>query len=210
MADPEGREGFDRVREAMERVRSGESDREEIRLPSGDKVRIHRDARFVSGIRIETPEKHQLPSFDGPPRGAISGEISPATDQTGSGEAGELGKGFRAQAFGPAEERPPTYPADLPFVPHCAVTISAFGSRDGSEEARNVAWMRLSDPGGTLQEIKAQLRETGWTEGNNYQASAYTGHTRTFLFTRGRVDRAVALIAFGEFSQIMLFERAGP
>jgi hypothetical protein len=238
MSDPERTERFDRVREAMERVRSGESEREEIRLPSGDKVTIHRDERFPSGIRIETPARHPSPSLDDPHRRAVFPKVSATAQGIGSrgsdgegmvleegdtirlaGDGGghrgltaqsaQAGKSFRAQAFGPAEERPPKYPADLPFIQNCSVSISVFGSEDGLEEARNAAWMRLSDPQGTLEQIKAQLRESGWAEEEVSQGSGYGGHTRTSLFTREGVERAVALISFGEFSQIMLFERVG-
>lgn len=46
---------LDEVRLAMERVRSGESDFEQIGLPSGQTVTIHRDDSTPIGIRIQTP-----------------------------------------------------------------------------------------------------------------------------------------------------------
>jgi hypothetical protein len=238
MPVPERRERFDRVREAMERVRSGESDREEIGLPSGDKVIIHRDEGLPSKIRIQTPGRHRPHALDDPRLGVTSAEFSAAAERaepgesdgesvppesgrtTGQGqdrgEAGEsaggldrMGISFRARAFGPGEERPPDYPADLPFVPHSTATISTFGSEDGVEEARNVAWMKLSDPESATKEIEAQLRGSGWKEAESPRAPPLLGRIRTSLFTRQRVERVVALIAFGEFSQIMLFERRG-
>ena len=66
MPVPERRERFDRVREAMERVRSGQSEREEIHLPSGDKVIIHRDEGLPSKIRIQTPGRHRPHALDDP------------------------------------------------------------------------------------------------------------------------------------------------
>jgi hypothetical protein len=238
MPVPERRERFDRVREAMERVRSGQSDREEIDLPSGDKVIIHRDEGLPSKIRIQTPGRHSPHALGDRRPGATSAEISTAADRTrprGSadeavpleiggatrqgpdgGEAGgsdggglQIGISFRAQAFGPGEERPLDYPVDLPFVPHSTATISTFGSEDGVQEARNVAWMKLSDPDSAMKEIEAQLRGSGWKEADSPRGPPYLGRIRTSLFTRQRVERVVALIAFGEFSQIMLFERRG-
>jgi hypothetical protein len=238
MPVPERRERFDRVREAMERVRSGQSEREEIHLPSGDKVIIHRDEGLPSKIRIQTPGRHRPHALDDPRLGATSRATSTAVERTGpgesSGEAGapeiggttrrgqdgdeaggsdggvaQIGISFRAKAFGPGRERPPDYPADLPFVPHSTATISAFGSEDGVEEARNVAWMKLSDPESAMKEIEAQLQGSGWREADSPGAPPVLGRIRTSLFTRQRVERVVALIAFGEFSQIMLFERRG-
>jgi hypothetical protein len=46
---------LDEVRLAMERVRSGESDFEQIALPSGQTVTIHKDDSTPIGIRIRTP-----------------------------------------------------------------------------------------------------------------------------------------------------------
>jgi len=60
MLNMELRARFDDVRLAMERVRSGESDIEQIGLPSGDSVTIHRDTDAPIGIRILTA--------DSPPR----------------------------------------------------------------------------------------------------------------------------------------------
>lgn len=238
MPDPGRRERFDRVREAMGRVRSGESDREDIWLPSGDKVTIYRDPGLPSGVRIETPRRYPPPPPDGARGGVVlagdpesgrrmtfgvaegedappEGEGSSPTIPGGEGEEGawgpvQEGMSFRVQAFERAGERPPEYPTDLPFLPNCSVTISAFGFEGGSTKARNVAWMKLGHSEGMLEEIKAQLRESGWREGDPPQEAGYAGHIRTSLFTREGVERAVALIAFGEFSQIMLFERAGP
>jgi hypothetical protein len=238
MPDPERRERFDRVREAMGRVRSGESEHEDIWLPSGDKVTIYRDPGLPTGVRIETPRRYPPPPSDDARVGmvlagdsrsgsrttfeVIEGEDAPAEGEGSSptvpgGEGEEVaggavqeGMSFRVRAFERAGERPPEYPTDLPFLPNCSVTISAFGFEGGSTRARNVAWMKWGHSEGMLEEIKAQLRESGWRGGDPPREVAYAGHIRTSLFTREGVERAVALIAFGEFSQIMLFERVGP
>ena len=46
---------LDKVRLALERVRSGVSDFEEIGLPSGASLTIHADENSPIGVRIETP-----------------------------------------------------------------------------------------------------------------------------------------------------------
>jgi hypothetical protein len=227
MPVPERRERFDRVRAAMERLRSGQSDREEIGLPSGDKVIMQRDEGLPSKIRIHTPGRHRPHALDDPRLGATPAEASTVAEHArpresdretlppesegethgSDGEVAGTGTSFSARAFGPGEARPPAYPADLPFIPHSTATISAFGSEEGVVEARNVAWMKLSDPKSVMKEIEAQLRGSGWKEADAPPAPPFLGHMRTSLFTRQQVERVVALIAFGELSQIMLFER---
>jgi hypothetical protein len=73
--------------------------------------------------------------------------------------------------------------------------------------ARNVAWIRPSDPLRALAEIKAQLRESGWEEGETTQASSYMGQTFSSTFQKGGMLRTIALMAFGDICQIMLFEK---
>lgn len=123
-------------------------------------------------------------------------------------ESTKGGRSFRARAYGPLPERPSGYPADLPFIAGCPVSISVVVKADGSEEARNAAWMKPPDPESTLDAIREQLRATGWVEGEASHSSSHLGHTRTLLFSRDGAERAVALMSFGEMSQIMLFEKA--
>ena len=239
MLDLERKARFDGVRVTMERVRTGESEMEEIELPSGDKVTIRQDGDAANGIRIETPcgpERTRMPFPDDLRRKAMLEKIKTASGRIRSGESDEeevtLDEGetvrltpdpgephgvaveasqedrsFQARAFGPSEERPPMYPADLPFLRNCAVSISVVISENGFERARNAAWMRPSDPRGALDEIKAQLREEGWEEGEAFHASTYMGHTLSSSFKKIGVNREVALMMFGEYSQVMLFEK---
>lgn len=237
--DPEGRARFDQVRLAMERVRSGESEREEIELPSGDKVTIHRDETFPNGFRIETPgaPHGQGPSpLDDPERRAVMERVREASLRIRSGaseeeevvleggqrvrivrdgdgpqgftiESTREGQSFRARAFGPAPDRPADYPDDLPFVSNCPVSISVVRSEDGSEGGRNVAWMKPEDSRTALEMIRSHLREDGWEEGEESRGSTAMGITTTFPFLKDGVERVVSYMVFGEFSQIMLFEK---
>jgi len=239
MMDSEGRARLDQVRLAMERVRSGESEREEIQLPSGDRVTIHRDEAFPNGIRIETPgaPHGQGPSpLDDPERWAMMERVREASLLVRSGaseeeeveldggrrvrivrdgdgpqeftiESSREGKIFRARAFGPAPVRPAGYPDDLPFLSNCAVSISVIRSEDGSDGGRNVAWMKPEDLRSALEMVKSHLRENGWEEGEESRGSTAMGTTTTFPFLRNGVERVVSLMSFGEFSQIMLFEK---
>jgi len=239
MMDPEGRARLDQVRLAMERVRSGESEREEIELPSGDKVTIHRDETFPNGFRIETPgapHGHGPSPLDDPERRAMMERVREASLRVRSGaseeeevvldggqrvrivrdgdgpqgftiESTREGKIFRARAFGPAPERPAGYPDDLPFLADCAVSISVIEGEDGSEAGRNIAWMKPEDPPSALETVRSHLREDGWEEGEESRASTVMGTTTTFPFLKDGVERVVSFMAFGEFSQIMLFEK---
>ena len=190
--------GFDAVRAAVERVRAGRSTVEESDLPSGEKVLIQRDSTMAAGVRIDTPNESAeaepvvLPGLR-ERRGASSPEADPGR--------------CRSQAFGPSETRGTEYPKDLPFLPDSAASISIMESEGGGVVARNAAWISPADPLRALGEVKTQLREGGWEEGEATQASSYMGQTYSSTFKKGRILRTVALMAFGDNCQIMLFEK---
>ena len=230
---------LDDVRLAMERVRSGESAFEQIVLPSGGNVTIHRDESAPIGVRIQTPlvpgvrrkktrddvrRKRMLrrartasgrigpEPFEG--KAIIPGEedtiiLDPDHDLPREAVAapGFSGQSFRVRSFPPTENRPPKYPPDLPFLRNLAVSISVSRFEDGSERARNAAWINPSDPKNAMEEIRGQLREGGWDEGETAHAATFMGQTRSWSFKRFGVRRAVVLMDFGKVTQIMLFER---
>ncbi len=190
--------GFDAVRAAVERVRSGRSTAEEIDLPSGDKVLIQRDSTMAAGVRIDTPNG---------PAEANPVVLPGLRERRGvQGPEADLGR-CRSQAFGPSKTRGAEYPKDLPFLPDCATSISIMESECGRVVARNAAWIRPADPLSALAEIKAQLRGSGWEEGETTQASSYMGQTFSSTFAKRGMSRTVALMAFGDICQIMLFEK---
>lgn len=189
---------FDSVRAAMERVRSGHSTFEEIDLPSGDKVTIQRDQSAPAGVRIETPNEANEPQ-------AVV--LPGLRERRGVPKPGADLDNFRSQPFGSSPEREPNYPADLPFLENCAGSISVRLSEAGEVVARNVAWIRPVDPLSALTEIKAQLGDAGWREGESTQSSSYMGQTLSSTFQKGKMLRTVALMAFGDVRQIMLFEK---
>lgn len=241
---------FDEVRLAMERVRSGESEFEQIGLPSGGRVTIQRDETAPIGIRIQTPvrpnggrasprsdlrvrrvlRRHHVASGRYRPRGPDHEDAVPGNGN-GNGNGNGQGNGrshssgqdphshpgssslsshegetFRSRVFGPDRERPPEYPEDLPFLPQCTATVSVNRTENGLRPARNAVWAKPADPREALEGVKSQLREDGWEEGETSHASTYMGHTLSSTFTKGGIHRVLALMAFGEFTQIMLFE----
>jgi len=235
----ERRVRLDEVRLAMERVRSGESDFEQIGLPSGHTVTIQRDESSPLGIRIQTPagpgvirrgpqegfRRRRMLRRSGVaaswvqsrdpqrPEGSLVGGEAIRLAQDAAMphalpvEPGQKGSVSRVRSFPPDEERPLKYPENIPFLPNVPVSISVERTKEGSERARNAAWMKPADPKGALEEIREQLRAGGWEEGETSYASTFMGHTRTWLFERDEVQRAVVLLDFGKVTQIMLFER---
>jgi hypothetical protein len=241
MLGTERRVKLDEVRLAMERVRSGESDFEQIGLPSGQTVTIQRDESAPLGIRIRTPagpgvirrgpqegfRRRRMLRRSGVAVGPVQSRDPQRPEESLVGvkairlardaytphdlsvEPGQEVRVFRVRSFPPAEERPLKYPEDFPFLRNLPVSIAVGKSKDGSERARNAAWMRPADPKGALGEIREQLRAGGWEEGETSHASTFMGQTRTWLFKRDEVQRAVVLLDFGTVTQIMLFERVG-
>jgi hypothetical protein len=224
MLDVELRARFDEVRLAMERVRSGRSDSEQIWLPSGETVFIRKDLSAPIGIRIQTPfapmERRPRYRADAGGESPVPGvrKHGPAAEPPSGGapsEAGEAGGSRRrgeheeleTRGYEAAEERPPGYPDDLPFLPHCGVSVSTGRSPEGANRTRSAVWADPPDPSRTLEELKAELRAAGWNQVKVSQASTYMGRTFSSSFRRGGVTRVLSLLAFGEFSQILLFER---
>jgi hypothetical protein len=82
-------------KEAMERVRSGAAREEEVRLPSGDRVRLVHDPRTEAGYRIE-----------------------PVSEGGGSDDPFPQPLLFEQPGL-----RPPEYPDDLPFLPGQSVSF---------------------------------------------------------------------------------------
>jgi len=204
MLNMELRARFDEVRLAMERVRSGESESEQIWLPSGDTVTIHRDATAPIGIRIHTPSdsRRHRPSSRTDSRWASS---PPVSRTRGGSEWGR--EVLEAREYDACETRPPDYPGDLPFLPGCAVSVSLKRSEDGARRARSAVWANPPEPTHTLNRVKAQLQTDGWDQVKTSQASTYVGNTLSSSFRKGQVSRVLSLMVFGEFSQIMLFEK---
>ena len=194
----ESRGRFDIVRAAVDRVRSGRSTSEEIDLPSGDKVTIRRDQNAPAGVRIETPQG------SGETREVV---LPGLRERRGVPRPEADLDNFRSLTFEPSERRGPDYPDDLPFLPGCAASISTLVSEAGGAVARHAAWVRPLDPLGALADIKLHLRGMGWGECESTQASSYMGQTLSSRFVKGGKQRTVALMAFGDVCQIMLFEK---
>lgn len=192
---------FDEVRWAMERVRAGESRFERIGLPSGDQVTIHRDETTPIGIRIQTARK---PGGVRPEPTSLEAPSGPGTLAPPEASPGEE---VRRIEFDPAAKRPAHYPDDLPFLPGQRVCVShrALPGRPG--RARSSVWTGLPDPNRALGVLLAQLQSRGWEEWKTSHNESYMGHTLTCFFKLGSAQRVLSLMVFGEFSQIMLFER---
>ncbi len=204
MLNLELRARFDEVRLAMERVRSGESESEKIWLPSGDTVTIHRDANAPIGIRIQTPSDARRPRSSSRTDSRWASSSPGPRSRVGSDWGREV---LEAREYAACETRPSGYPSDLPFLPGCAVSVSLKRSEDGSRRARSAVWAGPPEPTRTLNRIKVQLQADGWDQVKTSQASTYVGNTLSSSFRKGQISRVLSLMVFGEFSQIMLFEK---
>ncbi|HEX6748484.1 MAG TPA: hypothetical protein VF092_14395 [Longimicrobium sp.] len=63
------------------------------------------------------------------------------------------------QHFDALEQRPPSYPAWLPFIPGHEVTVGVWDNPEMSA----VSWPELTNPDDVIDPLIAQLRQTGWT-----------------------------------------------
>ncbi len=65
----------------------------------------------------------------------------------------------RNTLFHATDERPASYPPELPFLPGVAASVM------GWNESASVQWWGVPDVEGALAELRARGAEEGWTEG---------------------------------------------
>ncbi len=67
---------------------------------------------------------------------------------------------FPLTAFAPVGERPPAYPADLPFLPERRVTVAV------GRGQRVLGWMGVPDADTVIEEVVRQSAADGWQGGS--------------------------------------------
>lgn len=234
MRDQNLEETIKGYKEAVERIRSGESDFEEVELQSG-RVRLTRDRTAPSGIKthvLETrQEEHETESIDQEKKEAFR-LMKEATERLRSGVSkreeitlpygrklvleadGEVLGAFRMrEAEGSMSMRSVPFqpsssrPANYPEdVPFLPeCAVSLIEVGDGS--SRTMTWFAPPDPEGALAELRLQLTREEWTQAEESEASTAHGTARWSGFEKGELSRLLTLSRFGEHSQIVMIER---
>ena len=107
------------------------------------------------------------------------------------------------------QEKPASYPPDLPFVPGASVSIATIVSGDDKGSGRTVTWMKPPDLDEALNVIRAQLVADGWVEGEKTGSSTLHGPVTGYTFRKGDRARQLMVMAFGPMTQVMLMEKVG-
>jgi hypothetical protein len=234
MRDQNLEESMKRYKEAVERIRSGESDFEEVDLHSG-RVRLTRDRTAPSGIKIhvlETRQEDHEPQSMDQDRKETFRLMKEATERLQSGaskreeitfpsgrkvvlEADEEVSGafrMRESEGGMAMRSVPfqpssTRPADYPEdMPFLPeCAVSLIEVGDGS--SRTMTWYAPPDPEAALAELRLQLTREGWSEAGESEASTTHGTARWSGFEKGGLSRLLSLSRFGEHCQMVMVER---
>jgi hypothetical protein len=215
MSDADGNEKTEamaRFREAMERVKSGDPETEEVELPSGERVRLVHDPDSPGGLRIE--------ALDGGPVGGgrkgmpeewkeFQEEVKAASERVRSGESdleeltlpdGETMRLIRDP------EVPGAYVVESSQAEQTlrAVTFEPASERPtgypddlpflpncpcsvttiSGADARSVTWFGPPEPTLALESLGAQLVGEGWMKEPEGDVSHPFGKTRHVRFMR--------------------------
>jgi hypothetical protein len=75
-------------------------------------------------------------------------------------DGADRGKALTARTYPALEDRPASYPAALPFLPQCAVSVTEVGSRG----MRSAIWMNPPDAGAAFESIRNGMTALGWIQ----------------------------------------------
>lgn len=232
MMAKEKTEGMQLFKAAADRIRSGNSESEEVELPSG-RVRLTPNPNTPNGLQIEVLDAGAAVDFRKPDPKMLeamervkdimgrfrAGELDSAEIPLPSGETMELTRDGRSPGafsvrspaggpnmltipFEPSPSRPEHYPGDLPFLPEQSVALTEMEG----ESFRALTWFIVEDPDESLHQLRVQLVTEGWEEGEESNVSAIFGTVTSMEFGMGGKKRTVMLNRFGEHSQLKLIE----
>ena len=227
------KEGIVQYKAAIERIRSGESDSEEVELPSG-RVRLTPEGASPTGIKIEVLGGAQNGTAKIQPDPEMREAMERMKDIMGRFRAGELdaaeiplpsGETMRVtrddRAPGAFTVRSPeggqtmrsipfgpssTRPEDYPEdLPFLAETVAGLTEVEG-QEVRTLTWFKVPDPEESLGMLRSELAEDGWEELDESSFSMAHGTTVSIEFGKGALRRTVMLNRFGEHGMVRLLE----
>ena len=228
--------GIEAFKDAMDRIRSGESEVEEVELPSGS-VRLSRDESAPNGFRIEplgeersvrerpaadAEIKERLEQFKEIAARLRSGdseseELSlPSGDtvrftrdpDTEGGMTVESGDGTMSMRLQPFEASPTRPPTFPEDVPFVPdCAVSIVEMPKGP--ARNVTWLAPADPDVAVEVIKRQLAEDGWEGSDPTSMTTPMGRTTSSGFSKDGRKRLLSLSRYPGHVQIVLMEAPG-
>jgi len=234
--DSETSEGMEQFKAAAERIRSGESESEEVELSSG-RIRLTHDPTTKNGMKIEVLETDSTEKTQpGADPGSLeamervrevmgrfrTGELDGAEIPLPTGETMHLTRDGRSPgAFtirspdgGPNMlyipfEPSPTRPETYPDdLPFLPQISVAYTEMEGGG-VRTLNWFITQDPEASLDELRTRLTTAGWEEMEESNATTAFGTMTSIEFVKGEKKRAVVLSRYGEHSQLKLFEHSG-
>lgn len=232
--DQATQDGIRRYKAAIERIRSGESESEEVDLPSG-RVRLTHDRENPNGVKIEVLESDRTERSGARPEPEVleamsqvkevmerfrAGDIDDAEIPLPTGGTMKLSRDHRAPgAFtvrtpegGPSMfsipfKPGPTRPEGYPEdLPFLPDVTSTLSSMEG-QEFRTLSWFITGDHREHLGELRRQLTEMGWEDGGESNVTTAAGTMTIVEFRKGDMARTLMVSRFGERCQIKLMEQ---
>lgn len=227
------KEGIEQYKAAIERIRSGESDSEEVELPSG-RVRLTPEEGGPTGIKIEVLGGAQNGTVKSQPDPEIREAMERMKDIIGRFRAGELDTAeiplpsgetmhltrddrspgaftVRSPGGGPTMRSIPfgpisTRPEGYPEdLPFLAETAVSLTEVEG-QSFRTLTWFKVQDPEESLGALRLQMATDGWEERDESRFSTAHGTMTSIEFGKGELRRTVMLNRFGEHGMVKLLE----
>lgn len=124
-------------------------------------------------------------------------------------EAVEGADEMRHTVFHAADERPASYPPELPFLPGLGASVMSAGGADAGAQA---TWWGVADVEGAVAELRAQSAASGWTEGDETVLDFVPGLPpfRTLTFRRADGgERGIQVAPMGDKAMISVMHSAG-
>ena len=233
MIDEATKEGIAQCKAAIERIRSGKSDSEEVELPSG-RVRLTPESGSPTGIRIEVLGGAQNGTARSQPDPEMREAMERMKDIMGRFRAGELDTAeiplpsggtmhlsrddrssgaftIRTPGGGPTMRTIPFEPSSTRLegypedLPFLAETSVSLTEVEG-QSFRTLTWFKVEDPEESLGALRLQLATDGWEERDESRFSTAQGTMTSIEFGKGEFRRTVMLNRFGEHGVVKLLE----
>lgn len=118
-------------------------------------------------------------------------------------EAVEAPDEARYTTYHAVDERPASYPAELPFLPRARASVSG---RTGNAA---VQWWNVPDVEGALAELRAQGAAGGWTEGAETGLDVLPGFRMLGFERADGLRRMVQVASTGNGTMIQLLHARG-
>lgn len=119
-------------------------------------------------------------------------------------EAVEAPDQTRNTIYHAADERPASYPPELPFLPGVAASVMLFPG--GPDAGASATWFNVPDVEGALAGLRAQTAADGWVEGDETGYDFLPGFRMLSFERADGIGRMIQVASTGNGTMISLVQ----